>query len=125
MQQILNSNKQNNYISKSLINKYIYYKDERTDSYLYYIFSIKTIDPEFDYPNITYFTNKCYLLYVPKNKDCQVFVYDNYDRVNVSPNKDLYELTFSEFVNTFRIFIENHGKKANDLPDKIIQDIVY
>ena len=123
MQQILNNNKQNNYISKNLINKYIYVKLEKSDSNLYYIFSIKSIDSEIDYPNIVYYTNKCYLMYVPKNNECRAFVYDNYDKVSISMNDELYELSFSEFVNTFRTFIQNHGKYPNELPSKLIQNV--
>lgn len=113
----------NEYTSNNIINKYLYYKEERQDSYLYFILIVKSID--YDETNITYYTDKCYLLYVPKNLSNKCFVYDNYTKVNISTKIDLYEMTFAEFVNTFREFIKYDGKLASELPSKIIQDSNY
>ena len=125
MKQIFYNKDIKNYISKDIIGKYIYYKEERQDSYLYYICYVKDIDFNDATNNIIYYTNKCYLLFVPKNKDLKAFVYDNYDKINISVKFDLYELTFTEFVNTFRTFIDNDGKQVSELPSKIIQDEIY
>lgn len=121
MQKILNNSNQNNYISKSLIGKYLYFKDERSDSYLYYIFTINNIELQED-ESIIYKTNKCYMLYVPKNKELKAYVYDNYDKVTITLKHELYEMTFTEFVNTFRTFVNNDGKSVVELPTKLIQD---
>lgn len=123
MNQILNNKYHNNYISDNIIGKYIYYKEERKDAFLYFILVVKSIDH--DETNIIYYTDKCYLLYVPKNKDLKAYVYDNYQKVNISTKFDLYEMTFTEYVNTFREFIKCDGKLVTELPSKIIQDSTY
>lgn len=126
MKQILNDKNTNNYASQDIIGKYIYFKEERKDSNLYYILTVKSIEVDpINSEDITYFTNKCYLLFVSKNKECRTHIYDNYDKVNISPKFDLYEMSFSEYVNTFREFIKNDGKFPEELPSKIIQDEIY
>ena len=125
MKQLLYNNDIKNYMSSDLINKYIYYKEERRDSYLYFILNVKNIDFNEITNNIIYYTNKCYLLNVPKDLTQKAFVYDNYTKVNISNNFDLYEMSFAEFVNTFRIFINNDGKLVSELPSKLIQDEIY
>lgn len=122
MKQIINDKNHTNYISNNLIGKYIYYKEERDNEYLYFIFTIESIKPNESNKLIIYNTNKCYLLYVPKNITSKCFIYDNYNQINILANNDLYEMTFSEFVNTFREFIKIDGKVVSDLPTKIIQD---
>ena len=126
MKQILNDKNVNNYSSKDIIGKYIYFKEERKDSILYYILTVKSIenDPE-NSDEIIYFTNKCYLLFVPKNKECKTHIYDNYDKIKILSKFDLYEMSFREYVNTFREFIKNDGKYPEELPSKIIQDEIY
>lgn len=125
MKQILYNKNLNNYISDTIIGKYIYYKEERKDSYLYFILIVNSIDFDNSTNIITYNTDKCYLLYVPKDRERKAYVYDNYKKVNVLTKFDLYEMNFSEFVNTFREFIRCDGKSVSELPDKIIQDMVY
>ena len=125
MKQLLYNNDIKKYMSSDLINKYIYYKEERRDSYLYFILNVKNIDFNEITNNIIYYTNKCYLLNVPKDLTQKAFVYDNYTKVNISNNFDLYEMSFTEFVNTFRIFINNDGKLVSELPVKLIQDEIY
>jgi len=123
MNPILNNSKNNIYTSKEILNKHIYYKTENNNSFLYYIFTIKSIDLEINSPKITYYTDKCYVFMVPKNNESTAFIYDNYDQVTIKPSDVLYEMSFSEYVNTFREFIKNDGKKVYELPSKIIQDI--
>ncbi len=123
MTQILSNSKNNTYISPELIDKYIYYSTENQDSYLYYIFTIKSIDPESNIYKVTYHTNKCYLFMVPKLKSSKAFIYDNYNTVTIKSNEILYEMSFSEYVNIFRTFVQNDGKLVSELPSKIIQDI--
>lgn len=126
MKQILNDKNTNNYASQDIIGKYIYFKDERPDSNLYYILTVKSIEVDSDNSDeIIYLTHKCYLLFVPKNKECKIHLYDNYDKVKISSKFDLYEMTLSEYVNTFREFIKNDGKFPEELPSKIIQDTIY
>lgn len=122
MEKILNNIKNNIYASSEMIDKYIYFKRDNKDAFLYYIFSIKSINVEDDKPNIIYDTKKCYLLFVPKDENRQVFLYDNYKSISISNNDELFELTFTEFVNTFRVFVKNDMKLTKELPTKIIQD---
>ena len=114
-----------NYTSNDLIDKYLYYKEERNDSNLYYIIKINSIDFDQNSQDITYLVDKCYLLYVPKNDELKAFVYDNYTKVDISKDSDLYEMSFTEFVNTFRVFVNNNGKLVSELPSKLIQDQTY
>ena len=122
MKQILYNKETNNYLSEDLIGKYIYYKEERDNSYLYYILKPKSIDYNEITNDIIYYVDKCYLLYVPKDKNLKAYVYDNYEKVNILTKFDLYEMTFAEFVNTFRAFVNNNGKLVSELPAKLIQD---
>jgi len=122
MKKLIYNKHQNEYISNELINKYMYYKYEKSDSYCYYIFSIKDID-NIQSDGITYNTNKCYLMYVPKNPNNNAFLYDTNNKVNVLFKNELYEISFSEFVNTFMVFFKYDSKPVHELPDKLIQDI--
>ena len=60
---------------------------------------------------------------IPKNENCKAFVYDNPQKIIIKPIDILYEMSFSEYVNTFREFVKNEGKLVKELPSKIIQDV--
>lgn len=126
MQKIFNNIEQNNYTSPNLIGKHIYFKDSQKDSDLYYIFEIKSIDSTSNIPYIIYKVDRCYMMFVPKNKDCKAFLYDTTTEIKISPSKhELYEMSFAEYVNTFRSFVKNTGKLVKDLPTKLIEDEIY
>lgn len=104
------------------INKHIYTKISNEENDLYYIFTPRMIEEI--YKNEYKFTCKnCYILMVPKKDDCRTYMYDDTNTViaNIYTN-DIYELTFSEFVNTFRTFLDSDGKFPNEIPSKLIQD---
>jgi hypothetical protein len=73
---------------------------------------------------LEYETSRCYYFMVPKNNNCKCFLYDNILKVKVPSKAILYKLSFEEFVNTFRVFIQNDKKYPNELPDKLIQDYI-
>ena len=61
---------------------------------------------------------------IPEDKNRKAFLYDNYKEITVNGLVDiLYEMTFSEYVNTFREFFKNDEKYVYEIPSKIIQDI--
>lgn len=123
MTKLFNSINHAKYLSDELKGKYIYFSKSYQDSQLYYIFRIESIDASNGISKIKYNCSKVYLLMVPNDKSRTVFLYDNYKEVIVNGLYDvLYEMTFSEYVNTFREFVKSDGKRGSELPNKIIQD---
>jgi hypothetical protein len=75
---------------------------------------------------VTYKTKKCYIFSIPIQQNQKCYLYENYNEIDLDIHKDiLYEMSFEEFVNTFRTFIKYDGFIANDIPSKIIQDNIY
>ena len=123
MIKLLNSKNHSTYTSKELIGKYIYVCKSNTDNKLLYICKINNIEYDGNITDIKYICDKVYVFMIPNDTNRKAFLYDNYTCVSIDGfNDELYELTFSEFVNTFREFITNDGKLVSELPDKIIQD---
>lgn len=123
MNKIINSDKHNIYASDIMVGKYVYYKTKNNDANLYYIFNIESVIPISDY-EVKYILSRCFLMFVPFDENRTSFLYDNYNDITIRTNGELYELTFSEYVNTFRVFLKNDGKLVKELPDKLIQDNV-
>ena len=123
MNKIINSLKHNIYASDVMVGKYIYYKSKSSDANLYYIFNIESVIP-INETEIKYKLKRCFLMYVPVDENRTSFLYDNYKDITIYASSELYELTFAEYVNTFRVFLQNDGKVVKELPDKLIQDTV-
>ena len=123
MNKIINSLKHNIYASDVMVGKYIYYKSKSSDANLYYIFNIESVIP-INETEIKYKLKRCFLMYVPVDENRTSFLYDNYKDITIYVSSELYELTFTEYVNTFRVFLQNDGKVVKELPDKLIQDTV-
>ena len=124
MNKLFNSINHPKYVSEELIGKHIYFSKKYADSYVHYIFSIKSIDNSEGIANIKYKCEKVYMFMIPEDRNRKAFLYDNYKEVVVNGLVDiLYEMSFSEYVNTFREFVKNDGKFVYEIPDKVIQDI--
>ena len=121
MNKIITSVKHNIYASDAMVGKYIYYKTKNNEANLYYIFNIDSVIPISDI-TVKYLLKRCFLMFVPIDENRLSFLYDNYTDITISTSDELYELSFSEYVNTFRVFLKNDGKPKKDLPDKLIQD---
>ena len=123
MVRLFNSINHPTYTSDELIGKHLYFSKTIEDSTLYYIFTVSKINNTGSTANIQYICSKVYLFMVPDDKSRKAFLYDSYKDITVNGLRDiLYEMTFGEFVNTFRVLVQNDGKYVSDLPDKIIQD---
>lgn len=109
----------NVYSGEGMVNKYIYLRRENKQYIMYYIFKIGEITSIT--PTI-YKTTKCFMLSVPKTKGCKAFVYKDINSVEVKPQEELYEMTQSEWLDTFRVFVANEGQYVENLPSKLIQD---
>jgi len=109
----------NVYSGEGMVNKYIYLKRENNQYTMYYIFKIDEILSTS--PTI-YNTPKCFMLSVPKMRGLKAFVYENVNSIELRQQDELYEMTSSEWLNTFRVFVANEGQYVENLPAKIIQD---
>lgn len=111
-------------MSEEILGKYIYFSKKYLDSQVHYIFNIKSMDISNGISKIIYKCDKAYMFMIPEDKNRKAFLYDNYKEVTVNGLVDvLYEMTFSEYVNTFREFVKNDGKLVCEIPNKIIQDV--
>lgn len=119
MKHIRKSKHLNVFANEGMVDKYIYMK--RTDQF-YELFFIYKIDEILDTNPVTYRTDKCYLFAVPKEPNKQAFCYDHNTKIELLSSDELYEMTNKEWLATFRVFVENEGVKAKNLPAKIIQD---
>lgn len=119
MKLIKKSKHVNVYAGEGMVNKYIYMK--RIDKF-YELYFIYKIDEILETNPVKYFAEKCYMFAVPKDKKLQAFCYDNTTKIELLSTDELYEMTAKEWLATFRVFVENEGVRANQLPDKIIQD---
>lgn len=102
-----------------VVGKYLYYTSSNQDNVLYYIFKCEGILAN---SPLKYKCSRCYCFSVPKNAGCKCFLYDDYKTITIQPNSILYKMTFTEFVDTFSVFVKNDRKYPNELPSKIIQD---
>lgn len=108
------------YIKEEFVkDNYLYYKNRIKDNDVYYIFKCENIISN---SPLVYGCSRCFAFSVPVENNRKCFLYDNYKRIELPPRVDLYKLSFTEFVDTFKVFVQNEGKYPNDLPDKIIQD---
>lgn len=124
MNKLLNSINHPKYMSEELLGKYIYFSKKYSDSQVHYIFNIKSMDVSGGISKIIYKCDKAYMFMIPEDKNRKAFLYDNYKEITVNGLVDiLYEMTFSEYVNTFREFFKNDEKYVYEIPNKIIQDI--
>lgn len=123
---LINTDKQGNqYKSNDLLNKH-YYINVKTDEFnCYYIFVIKNIKYDNISYNIIYECERCFCLAVPIIKTGRhAYLYDKYNSIKINYTYDkLYELSYDEYLNTFKMFIKCDGMYADELPNKIIQDI--
>lgn len=120
MKKLERTRTEDQYIKESsVINKYLYYTTTGKESNLYYIFKCEDIISN---SPVKYKCSRCYCFMVPKNDACKCFLYDDYKTITLPASCSLYEITFGEYVDTFRVFVDNDGKLPNELPSKIIQD---
>lgn len=99
--------------------KYLYFKNRIKDNDVYYIFKCENIISN---SPVIYSCSRCFSFSVPLENNRKCYVYDNYKKIEIPPKADLYKLSFSEFVDTFNVFVKNEGEYPNNLPSKIIQD---
>jgi len=122
MNRILSDKKSNIYKSKEILNdKYLYLKKTNNNYDYHYIFNISNIIENDNY--IKYKTKKCYIFAIPFDNNSKCYLYEKNNEIEINQLKDvLYEMTFNEFVNTFRTFIKYDGMLKHEIPVKIIQD---
>jgi len=88
--------------------KYFYYVKTLSDKTLYYIFvctGILSIAP------LIYSTNKCYCFSLPNTPNVKTYLDDKIKSVEIIQNTDVYNITFYEFVNKLKKYIDNYGLK--------------
>ena len=119
MLQLNNTILDNECAKDSMIGKYIYMKHTNKEMDIYHIYSIKSV---INGKNIQYETNKHFYFCIPFNRQCKGFCYDSKTNIELTNKDILYELSYDEWLNTFRSFVENDGKLVSDLPAKIIKD---
>ncbi len=110
------------YDNSEIIGKYLYCKQKTKDAYLYNIFVVDNILKDKYTNQITYQVNRYYMLFVPYIEPRKVFIYDTYKTIELKNCDIIYEMSNSEYINTFRCFLKYEGKLNTELPDKIIQD---
>lgn len=106
---------------QELKNKLVYFKIETKDLFIYNI--VKIISIVSDKP-LKYEIKNGYYFCVPKNNAIKCY---NYQRSNIIeiPNKTIiYEMESKEYLETYMVFVKYEGKYPNELPSKLIQDIV-
>lgn len=89
-------------------NKYIYYVKTLPDETLYYIFVCTGI---LSNAPLIYSTNKCYCFSSPNMPNVKTYLNDKIKSVEIIQNTDLYNITFSEFVNKLKKYVDNYGLK--------------
>lgn len=118
MKLIYSSVKDNQYASESMKNKYIYMKRSNKEMDIHYIFSIENVilsnPAEFK-------TTRQYYFCIPFMKERHCYCYESNDNIVLNYNDILYELSYDEWLDTFRSFVENEGKLVCELPDKVIK----
>jgi len=119
MKRIYSSPKDNQYANKNMEGKYVYMKRSNKEMDIHYIFNIKnviSVDP------VEYEVERQYYFCIPFDKDRKCFYYDSKQNVKLDYNDVLYELSYDEWIDTFRSFITNENKSVNEIPSKIIKD---
>lgn len=119
MDKILNKN--NIYYNNSVMRgKWIYLKRTTRDKDIHYIFKIQNIKQ----PNpLIYTTYRQYYFSKPFIGECKCFCYkSNINEIEINNKDIMYELDADEWLDTFRVFVNNDNVKAQDAPDKLIQD---
>lgn len=106
-----------------LSNNFLYLKQETKEAYLYNIFKVVSLEKNKYTNQITYQTDKYYMLFVPKLASGTTFIYDTYKTISLGFNDLIFKMTQQEYLDTFRSFLSCEGKRANELPSKIIQDV--
>lgn len=119
MKQLYNTIKNNEYAKPSMIGKYIYMKRSNDEMDIHYIFNIKNIVEE---KPVRYETGKYFYFCIPFNKERKCFCYDDKLNIELKYTDVLYELSYKEWLDTFRSFVDNEGKYVYELPDKVIKD---
>lgn len=109
------------YGDQNINGKYIYLKRSDAENDMYYIFKIISIINA-EYP-VKYGIHGCYMMLVPQNNERKAYVYDRYNELELKYTDELYELTYDEWLNTFRTFVKYEGEYVKNLPTKLIQDI--
>jgi len=109
------------YGDQNINGKYIYLKRSDTENDMYYIFKIISIINA-KYP-FKYEIQNCYMMLVPKDAERKAYVYDKYKEIELKYTDEMYEMTYDEWLNTFRVFVKNEGEYVKNLPYKLIQDI--
>jgi hypothetical protein len=102
--------KVDNYSHPEMMYKTIYMKRETDNVDYHIIFTINNIIKS--HPAV-YETNKQYILEIPKNGICKT--YDNKNNVELKYNDILYDIDRFEYIDLFRIFVENDGVKPNEI----------
>lgn len=109
------------YGNQGIKNKYIYVKRSDSENDMYYIFKVISVLHN-EYP-VKYSISNCYMMLVPKDVNRKAYVYDRYDEFEIKYTDELYEMSYEEWLNTFRVFVKNEGEYVKNLPYKLIQDI--
>lgn len=106
---------------QKLKNKLVYFKIETKDLFIYNI--VKIISIVSNKP-LKYETKNGYYFCVPKNNAIKCFNYQLSNIIEI-PNKTIiYEIESKEYLETYMTFVKCEGKYPNELPSKLIQDIV-
>ena len=109
MNKIFNTPKINVYGGCGMLNKYVYMKREDKENKMYFIYQIASIIKD-TFP-ITYNCNKLFVLIVPKNKSKQITVIDNLNKVELTNNDILYDISVNEYLAMFKTFVMCQGTK--------------
>lgn len=100
--------------------KWIYVKRYNKDMDIHYIFKVKNVVPRSN--PVEYVVERQYYFTIPFNHEKQCFCYDSKNNFILQHQDVLYEMSYDEWLDTFREFVRNEGVVAGDVPTKIIQD---
>ena len=104
MEKLLNIIKYNTYGMPSLIDKYVFMELHDINNDIYFIFQIKEIlNATLPYK---YSCNRLYVLNIPKNKKEKAYLYDNLTEIELLYNDTLFQISFTEYLNYFKSFID-------------------
>ena len=119
MEKIFNNPKLNVYGGISMKNKFIYFNRKYSDYIEHYIFKINDILKD-KYP-IKYKVEKAYkfILYSDFNKEA--YLRDNIKELDLTNYDELYEITISEFLEYFKLFIDYDCKPCKEFPLDMIK----
>lgn len=104
----------------NLINSHIYLKQTIKDGEKLYIGVLDNIDD--NVYTINYKLSKGFFFFIPTDNKLKGYCYDAKDPVTINKYRDeLYILSDTEYLDTFRAFVKNDGLLKDELENELIK----